>query len=108
MTSAGARVSPWFGALGPGLPSQLIALLSKDGSDNAVDTWCWQALYLLQSQLSSSQLEQILQHPTAQRVCKLAAAKWHVKHCCVSHVLPTLLLDHSHLHPKKQQRSQPA
>lgn len=68
---ADARASPWLTALGPSLSSRLIALLSKDGSDMSVDTWCWQALYLLQAQLSPSQQDQILQHPTAQ----------HASHC---------------------------
>jgi len=66
--AAGAKSSPWLSAVSPTLPSQLIGLLSKDGSDHAVDTWCWQALYLLQAQLSASQMDQILQHPAAQRV----------------------------------------
>ncbi len=68
MHAAGARSSPWLSAISPTLPSQLIGLLSKDGADHAVDTWCWQALYLLQAQLSASQMDQILQHPAAQRV----------------------------------------
>lgn len=63
-----ARASPWLTALGPSLPSRLIALLSKDSTDISTDTWCWQALYLVQAQLSPSQQDQILQHPTAQRV----------------------------------------
>ncbi|DBA88872.1 TPA: hypothetical protein ACH3X2_000117 [Trebouxia sp. C0005] len=63
-----AKSSPWLSALSPTLPSQLIGLLSKDGTDHAVDTWCWQALYLLQAQLSASQIEQILQHPAAHRI----------------------------------------
>ncbi len=66
--AAGAKSSPWLSAVSPTLPSQLIGLLSKDGADHAVDTWCWQALYLLQAQLSASQMDQILQHPAAQRV----------------------------------------
>ena len=65
---AGAKSSPWLSAVSPTLPSHLIGLLSKDGADHAVDTWCWQALYLLQAQLSASQMDQILQHPAAQRV----------------------------------------
>ncbi|KAL3146495.1 hypothetical protein ABBQ32_000749 [Trebouxia sp. C0010 RCD-2024] len=63
-----ARASPWLTALGPSLPSRLIALLSKDSTDISTDTWCWQALYLVQAQLSPSQQDQILQHPTAQRI----------------------------------------
>ncbi|KAL0028131.1 hypothetical protein WJX77_009068 [Trebouxia sp. C0004] len=63
-----AKASPWLSAVSPTLPSQLVGLLSKDGSDHAVDTWCWQALYLLQAQLSASQIDQILQHPAAQRI----------------------------------------
>ena len=66
--AAGAKSSPWLSAVSPTLPSHLIGLLSKDGADHAVDTWCWQALYLLQAQLSASQMDQILQHPAAQRV----------------------------------------
>ena len=68
MHATGAEVSPWARALSPALPSQLIGLLSKDGSDKAVDTWCWQALYLLQAHLSPSHIHQILQHPTAHKV----------------------------------------
>lgn len=63
-----ARASPWLTALGPSLPSRLIALLSKDGTDISTDTWCWQALYLVQAQLTLTQQAHILQHPTAQRV----------------------------------------
>ena len=68
MHAAGAKSSPWLSAVSPTLPSHLIGLLSKDGADHAVDTWCWQALYLLQAQLSASQMDQILQHPAAHRV----------------------------------------
>ena len=66
--AAGAKPSPWLTAVSPTLPSHLIGLLSKDGADHAVDTWCWQALYLLQAQLSASHMDQILQHQAAQRV----------------------------------------
>lgn len=65
---AGLKSSPWVIALGPNVLARLIALISKDGLDHAVDTWCWQALYLLQGQLSPGQLDQILKHPVAQRV----------------------------------------
>ena len=69
--ATGAQVSPWLKALSPALPTQLIGLLSKDGSDKAVDTWCWQGLYLLQAHLTPSHLNQILQHPTAHQVSSL-------------------------------------
>ena len=65
---ADAPCSPWLVALGPNLPSRLIALLSTDGTDTATDTWCWQALYLLQPHLTLSQQEQLIQHPAVQRV----------------------------------------
>lgn len=65
---SGAKSSPWLSAVSPTLPSHLIGLLSKDGADHAVDTWCWQALYLLQAQLSASQMDHILQHPAAHRI----------------------------------------
>ena len=67
-------------ALGPSLPSRLIALLSKECTDLAVDTCFWESLYLLQEQLSSSLQHQILQHPTAQRVgLPPPHICWHVK-----------------------------
>ncbi len=81
MHAAGAKSSPWLSAFSSTLPSQLIGLLSKDGADHAVDTWCWQALYLLQAKLSASQMDQILQHPAAQRVSIMP-----VLHCSRSQV----------------------
>lgn len=60
----GARQSPWVVPLGSNLTTVILSLLSKSRQDFAMDTWCWQALYLLQAQLSASQISQILQHPT--------------------------------------------
>ena len=81
--AAAAKSSPWLSALSPTLPSQLIGLLSKDGTDHAVDTWCWQALYLLQAQLSASQIEQILQHPAAHRVSIMPVLMCSRSHNCI-------------------------
>ena len=65
---AEAKQSPWAEALGPNLAPRLLGLLSRDGTDKAMDTWCWQALHLLQEHLTTAQQQHILHHPVAYQV----------------------------------------
>lgn len=58
--AAAVSVSPWFTRFGANLPAKLLQLASRRNGDKSITAWCWQALYLLQPELTDSQRQQIL------------------------------------------------